>query len=101
MTIEMVSLVLKQMKKFEKIIKSNPLSSKWYDSHDIKIYLIMNRPCIRVDKLDSKKTKDSITKYLKTKKLIYWDEYDCYTITTDYYILLAQKIIIKNINNQK
>lgn len=79
---------IKWAKYFDEIIKSNELCNKWYELGNVKLSAIATRPVIIVDRIPSmdKHTKDKIIKFLKTKRLVYWDGYDCYTMTSADYI---------------
>jgi len=86
-SIDDLSDILKGMRKFEKIIKSNELVNKWYELGNVKISCIMGCPCIHIFRLINysipsmdKSTKDSIIKFLKTKKLIFWSMRECYIL---------------------
>jgi len=92
--IQEIEVVLKMIKKIEKIIKSNEFTKKWYDLGHIRVlgYNTLDAllPIVEVYRLIpevygdlkslnmDKATKDRITKFLKNNGCIYYESTGCY-----------------------
>ena len=94
LTIQELELVLKMLKKIDKIIKTNEFTNKWYESGHIKVVGLNNfnglLPIVQVYRLIPEKigdlssinmekaTKDRITKFLKDNNCIYYESFEGY-----------------------
>jgi hypothetical protein len=90
--VDELAVILKMLRKIEKIIKSNELCNRWYESGHIKIFGLSTglallpivevwrlRPDEEGEQLNmDKQTKDKITSLLKKNDCIYFEMYDCY-----------------------